>query len=64
MNLGGQEQPIDDNIFFDYTVRTQKGKPMRQMYGYVMEGIYQNEAEVKQHLYNTENPSFQAGDVR
>lgn len=64
LNLGGQEQPIDDNIFFDYTVRTQKGKPMRQMYGYVMEGIYQNEAEVKQHLYNTENPSFQAGDVR
>lgn len=64
LSLGGQEQPIDDQIFFDYTVRTQKGEPMRQMYGYVMEGIYQNEAEIKEHLYNTENPSFQPGDVR
>lgn len=64
LSLGGQEKPIDDNIFFDYTVRTQKGQPMRQMYGYVMEGIYQNTAEIKEHLYNTENPSFQPGDVR
>lgn len=64
LSLGGQEQPIDDQIFFDYTVRTQKGEPMRQMYGYVMEGIYQNEAEIKEHLYNTENPSFKPGDVR
>lgn len=64
LSLGGQEKPIDDNIFFDYTVRTQKGQPMRQMYGYVMEGIYQNAAEIKEHLYNTESPSFQPGDVR
>ncbi|MCC8172220.1 MAG: TonB-dependent receptor [Parabacteroides sp.] len=64
LSLGGNEMPIDDTLFFDYTVRTEKGQPMRQMYGYVMEGIYQDEQEIKTHLYNTENPSFQPGDVR
>lgn len=64
LSLGGQEQPIDDQVFIDYTVRTQKGQPMRQMYGYTMEGIYQNDQEIKEHLYNTESPSFKPGDVR
>lgn len=63
-SLGGNEQPIDDTLFFDYTVRTEKGKPMRQMFGYVMEGIYQDANEIKTQLYNTETPSFQPGDVR
>lgn len=64
ISLGSSEKPIDDTIFFDYTVRTEKGQPMRQMYGYVMEGIYQDENEIKNHLHNTTNPSFKPGDVR
>lgn len=64
LSLGGIEKPIDDNIFFDYVVRTAKGEPMRQMYGYVMEGIYQDQAEINAHLSNTSNSTFKPGDVR
>lgn len=63
LSLGGSESPIDDTIFFDYMVRTQKGEPMRQMYGYVMEGIYQNEAEIADHMF-ADQSGFRPGDVR
>ncbi|RXK83928.1 TonB-dependent receptor [Filimonas effusa] len=50
--------------------RDQPGTPLGSFYGYVMEGIYQNTAEVQQHLFNTLNagapdhPREQPGDIR
>lgn len=44
--------------------RTEVGHPLGSFYGYVMEGIYQNVAEIKAHLKNTLNPAEQPGDIR
>ena len=40
--------------------RTTVGQPLGAFYGYVMEGIYQNVAEIKSHLHGTLNPARQA----
>ena len=44
--------------------RTTVGQPLNAYYGFVMEGIYQNEAEIKEQLYATDNPTVQPGDIR
>jgi hypothetical protein len=44
--------------------RTTVGQPLGAFYGYVMEGIYQNVAEIKSHLHGTLNPPDQPGDIR
>jgi TonB-linked SusC/RagA family outer membrane protein len=44
--------------------KTQVGQPLGSFYGYVMEGIYQNEAEIQAHLSGTLNPAEQPGDIR
>ncbi len=44
--------------------RTQLGTPLDAYYGFVMEGIYQNTAEIAQHLSGTTNPSALPGDIR
>ncbi|MDU1892809.1 MAG: TonB-dependent receptor [Dysgonomonas sp.] len=44
--------------------RTVVGQPLNSYYGFVMEGIYQNDNEVSSHLHNTTNPSAQPGDIR
>lgn len=44
--------------------RTQVGQPLNSYYGFVMEGIYQNDAEIKQQLHNTANPTVKPGDIR
>lgn len=44
--------------------RTQAGHPLNSYYGFVQEGIYQNEAEVSEHLYGTTNPPQQPGDIK
>lgn len=44
--------------------RTAVGQPLNSYYGFVMEGIYQNNAEIKEQLYDTENPTVQPGDIR
>ena len=41
--------------------RTQPGHPLSAFYGYQMEGIYQNAAEVKQHLFGVANPGQDYG---
>ncbi|MFI3261816.1 MAG: TonB-dependent receptor [Rikenellaceae bacterium] len=64
MSLGGLEDPITQGVFFDLNTRTEKGQPIGQLYGYVMEGIYQTQEEINEHLYATENPSFVPGDVK
>ncbi len=44
--------------------KTQPGHPLGAFYGYVMEGIYQNQAEINKHLHGTTNPSQKPGDIR
>jgi TonB-linked SusC/RagA family outer membrane protein len=44
--------------------KTEVGHPLGAFYGYVMEGIYQNVAEIKAQLHGTLNPSAQPGDIR
>lgn len=44
--------------------RTQVGQPLNAYYGFVMEGIYQNTAEIGQHLHGTANPAAVPGDIR
>ena len=41
--------------------RTTVGQPLNAYYGFVMEGIYQNEAEINEQLYATDNPTVQPG---
>jgi len=40
------------------------GQTLNAYYGYVMEGIYQNEAEIAAHLSGTNNPPQKPGDIR
>ncbi|WP_217988378.1 SusC/RagA family TonB-linked outer membrane protein [Aliifodinibius salipaludis] len=44
--------------------RTEVGKPINSYYGFVMEGIYQNQQEVDSHLSGESNPSAQPGDIK
>lgn len=44
--------------------RTTVGQPLNAYYGFVMEDIYQNEAEINEQLYATDNPTVQPGDIR
>ncbi len=51
------------NIIGD-VYKTEVGHPLGAFYGYVMEGIYQNQAEINSHLFGTVNPPDQPGDIR
>lgn len=46
--------------------RTAVGQPLNSYYGFVMEGIYQNENEIKEHLYGMDDPtkSVRPGDIK
>jgi TonB-linked SusC/RagA family outer membrane protein len=44
--------------------KTEAGHPLGAFYGYVMEGIYQNQAEINTHLFGTLNPADQPGDIK
>jgi TonB-linked SusC/RagA family outer membrane protein len=44
--------------------RTQSGQPLNAYYGFVQEGIYQNDQEVAEHLHGTNNPAQQPGDIK
>lgn len=44
--------------------RTQPGHPLNAYYGFVQEGIYQNEQEIQEHLTGTTDPSQQPGDIK
>ncbi|TDN86342.1 TonB-linked SusC/RagA family outer membrane protein [Salegentibacter sp. 24] len=44
--------------------RTQPGEALNSYYGFVQEGIYQNEEEVLEHLNGTANPPQQPGDIK
>jgi TonB-linked SusC/RagA family outer membrane protein len=44
--------------------KTEAGHPLGAFYGYVMEGIYQNQNEINTHLFGTVNPADQPGDIK
>lgn len=44
--------------------RTTVGQPLNSYYGFVMEGIYQNDAEIKEHLHAIAQPTARPGDIR
>ena len=44
--------------------RTQPGHPLNAYYGFVQEGIYQNQQEIEEHLNGTANPAQQPGDIK
>lgn len=44
--------------------RTEVGQPLNAFYGYLFEGIYQNETEIDRHLFGTTNPTVVPGDIR
>ncbi len=62
-NTVDELHPNLPNIVGDVT-RTQPGHPLNAYYGFVQEGIYQNEAEIEEHLFNNPNPSQVPGDIR
>ncbi|SMD05514.1 SusC/RagA family TonB-linked outer membrane protein [Pedobacter nyackensis] len=44
--------------------KTEPGHPINSLYGFVMEGIYQNQAEITSHLSGTLNPAELPGDIK
>lgn len=44
--------------------RTEVGHPLNAYYGYVFEGIYQNQNEIATQLHATTNPTVVPGDIR
>ncbi|MNX68795.1 TonB dependent receptor [compost metagenome] len=44
--------------------KTEPGHPINSLYGFMMEGIYQNQAEINSHLSGTVNPTELPGDIR
>lgn len=55
--------PNVPNIIGEIT-RTQVGHPLNAYYGYKMEGIYQNQTEIDNHLSGTLNPNSKPGDIK
>lgn len=55
--------PNSPAIVDTYT-RTTTGHPLGAFYGYQMEGVYQNESEITEHLFGTNNPTEKPGDIR
>ncbi|PYF70042.1 SusC/RagA family TonB-linked outer membrane protein [Pedobacter nutrimenti] len=44
--------------------RTEAGHPLNAFYGYVMDGIYQNQQEIDRHLYGTPGHTEKPGDIK
>jgi TonB-linked SusC/RagA family outer membrane protein len=44
--------------------RTEPGHPLNAYYGYVFDGIYQNDNEIRTHLHGTANPLSVPGDIK
>lgn len=44
--------------------RTQPGEALNSYYGFMQEGIYQNEQEISDHLYGTPNAPQRPGDIK
>ncbi|WP_152439944.1 SusC/RagA family TonB-linked outer membrane protein [Arcticibacter svalbardensis] len=44
--------------------KTEVGHPLNSLYGFKMDGIYQNQAEIDDYLFGTVNPSELPGDIK
>ncbi len=44
--------------------RVQAGHPLNAYYGFLQEGIYQNQEEINNHLTGTPNPAQKPGDIK
>ena len=44
--------------------KTEAGHPLSSFYGYVADGIFQNQAEINGHLHGTTNPADKPGDIK
>jgi len=44
--------------------RTEVGHPLSSFYGYVADGIYQDQAEINSYLFGTLNPADKPGDIK
>ncbi|MEO5563773.1 MAG: TonB-dependent receptor, partial [Chitinophagaceae bacterium] len=44
--------------------KTEAGHPLSAFYGYVMDGIFQDQAEINSHLHGTTNPADKPGDIK
>ena len=44
--------------------RAEIGQPLDVYYGYQMEGIYQTQSEIQQHLHGVNTPGSKPGDIR
>lgn len=64
--LNNEVNSLHPNLpYIDGTVtRTQPGHALNSYYGFVQEGIYQNEQEIADHLDGTNNPPQQPGDIK
>ncbi|MGV8133949.1 MAG: TonB-dependent receptor [Mangrovibacterium sp.] len=60
-SLGDIGQPITSGLFFDMSTRTEEGHAIREFYGYVTDGIFQNQAEVDEHVTQA---GARPGDIR
>ena len=44
--------------------KTEPGHSLSSYYGYIMDGIYQNQQEINSHLRGTANPAAKPGDIK
>jgi len=61
ISLGGNSEPITSGLFFDMSTRTEVGHSIREFYGYVTDGIFQNQSEIDAHA---KQPNAKPGDIR
>lgn len=61
IKLGEYSDDITAGIFFDMSTRTEVGHSIREFYGYVTDGIFQNQAEIEAHA---DQPGAVPGDIR
>ncbi len=61
VSLGNIGQPITSGLFFDMSTRTEKGHAIREFFGYVTDGVFQDQAEIDAHVTQS---GARPGDIR
>lgn len=61
LDLGGGQPIISGNVNVTRVTRIIEGEPIGHFFGYVMDGIFQNQTEVDAHA---EQPNARPGDIR
>ncbi|SKD00882.1 TonB-linked outer membrane protein, SusC/RagA family [Chitinophaga ginsengisegetis] len=61
ISLGPLNQPVVNNLFFDFATSSNVGYPMYQFYGYEAEGLFQSQDEITKHATQT---GAKPGDVK